>query len=389
MTVKTVLMLLLSVSLTACGSSSNSQTATPVAQSANPAIVVSLVEAFPALEFRNSVFLTAVPDTNRLAVIEQAGQVKVFENTDAVTETVTVLDISDQILSGGEQGLLGMAFDPDFTQNGFAYFNYSMSNPRRNVISRMQWDTLTDRILPETEKIILEIEQPYANHNGGMIAFGPDGYLYIGVGDGGSGGDPQGHGQNRTTLLGNLLRLDVHPDDVDAPYIIPASNPFVNDSCCLPEIYAYGLRNPYRFSFDRATGALWVPDVGQNAIEEINIVEAGGNYGWNAFEGTRQFSEEQTASAQNHQPPVYEYDHSLGASITGGYVYRGASVPALEGMYLYADYVSDTVWALAIDGEGNTSNVTLGSARNPASFGESADGEVFIVTHNSGIVRIQ
>ena len=389
MTVKTVSTILLAVSLIACGSNSNSQTASPLIQSANSVANVGLVEAFPALEFRNSIYLTAVPGSNRLAVIEQAGKLRVFENSDDVTETVTVLDLSDRLLSGGEQGLLGMAFDPDFTLNGFVYINYSMRNPRRNVISRMQWDTSADRILPETEKIILEIEQPFSNHNGGMLAFGPDGFLYIGVGDGGSGGDPRGHGQNRTTLLGNLLRLDVHTDAVDAPYIIPASNPFINDPCCLPEIYAYGFRNPYRFSFDRASGALWVPDVGQNAIEEINIVEAGGNYSWNSYEGTLEFSDSQGVSTQNHKPPVFEYDHGQGSSITGGYVYRGEAVPSMQGMYLYADYVSNSVWALALDADGNTRNTKLGAVRNPVSFGESADGEVFIVTYNNGIVSIR
>ena len=340
MTVKNVSTILLAVSLIACGSSSNSQTASPLIQASISAANVDLVEAFPALEFRNSIFLTAVPDSNRLVVIEQAGKLKVFENSDDVTETATVLDLSDRLLSGGEQGLLGMAFDPDFALNGYVYINYSMNHPRRNVISRMQWNTSEDKVLQESEKIILEIEQPFSNHNGGMLAFGPDGYLYIGVGDGGSGGDPRGHGQNRTTLLGNLLRLDVHPDDIDAPYAIPASNPFVNDPCCLPEIYAYGFRNPYRFSFDRDSGALWVPDVGQNAIEEINIVEAGGNYGWKIYEGTREFSDPQGVSTLNHKPPVFEYDHSQGSSITGGYVYRGEAVPSMQGMYLYADYVS-------------------------------------------------
>ena len=389
MTAKVVSTILLAVSLIACGSSSNSQTASPLIQSANPVANVGLVEAFPALEFRNSIYLTAVPGSSRLAVIEQAGKLRVFENSDDVTATVTVLDLSDRLLSGGEQGLLGLAFDPDFTLNGYVYINYSMNNPRRNVISRMQWDTSEDRILPETEKIILEIEQPFSNHNGGMLAFGPDGFLYIGVGDGGSGGDPRGHGQDRTTLLGNLLRLDVHTDAVDAPYVIPASNPFVNDPCCLPEIYAYGFRNPYRFSFDRASGALWVPDVGQNAIEEINVVEAGGNYGWNVYEGTLEFSDAKGVSTLNHKPPVFEYDHSQGSSITGGYVYRGESIPSMQGMYLYADYVSNSVWALAIDADGNTRNTRLGAVRNPVSFGESADGELFIVTHNNGIVSIR
>jgi len=391
---RTVLPPLLVFSLSACGSNasttlSNQEEELPVNMGGALPSNITLAAAFPSLEFDSSIFLTAVPDSNRLAVVEQGGRVEVFENVDDVAETTTVIDLTDTVLFRGEQGLLGLAFDPDFSNNRYVYLNYSMDGPRRSVISRMFWDESSNQILRETEKVIIEIEQPFSNHNGGMLAFGPDGYLYIGVGDGGSGGDPQGHGQNRSTLLGNLLRLDVHPNDATAPYEIPASNPFVNDGCCRAEIYAYGLRNPYRFSFDRATGALWVPDVGQNAIEEINIVEAGGNYGWNAFEGTQPFNNSQPAPVENIKPPVFEYDHSQGSSITGGYVYRGDELAELNGMYMFADFVSGTVWALDVDDNGNTSAASLGSVPSPTSFGEAANGEIFIVTYNSGIVRIQ
>jgi glucose/arabinose dehydrogenase len=222
-----------------------------------------------------------------------------------------------------------------------------------------------------------------------MLAFGPDGYLYIGVGDGGSGGDPKGHGLNTQTLLGNLLRIDVHPSNTNDPYAIPADNPFINDACCKPEIYSYGWRNPYRFSFDRITGDLWVPDVGQNEIEEINIVVSGGNYGWNAYEGTQRYAKGVVIESDDLQQPVFEYDHSEGRSITGGYVYRGKAIPSLAGQYIYGDYASGKIWALALDAQGSTTNTLIGNVRNPAGFGETADGELVIVSHNNGLFKFE
>lgn len=355
----------------------------------SPAGDTEIVPAYSNLSFDSSVFLAAVPGNNRLAVVEQAGRIKVFADDENADSTTTVLDISDQIVFRGEQGLLGLAFDPDFEQNRLIYLNYSMARPRRNVISSMRWDAATDAVQVSTERIIIEIDQPFSNHNGGMLAFGSDGYLYIGVGDGGSGGDPKGHGQDTQTLLGNLLRLDVHPDNTDQPYAIPADNPFVDDVCCKPEIYSYGWRNPYRFSFDSETGELWVPDVGQNAIEEINKVVAGGNYGWNAYEGTLRYAKGVVIESNDLQQPVFEYEHNEGRSITGGYVYRGSTVPSLNGQYIYGDYASGKIWSLDLDYQGNTRNTLLGNVRGPTGFGETADGDVVIVTHNSGLYRFK
>jgi len=345
--------------------------------------------AFTQLEFDSAIFLTAVPGENRLVVVEQGGRIKVFDNDEQVVRSSTVLDISDRVLAGGEQGLLGFAFDPAFITNRYVYLNYSMRKPRRNVVSRMRWDDATAGILPASEKIILEFEQPYSNHNGGMLVFGPDDYLYIGVGDGGSGGDPQGHGQDRSTLLGNLLRLDVHPEDQSAGYAIPEDNPFVGNACCREEIFSYGWRNPYRFSFDRETGDLWVADVGQNAMEEINKVEVGANHGWNTFEGSLPFNDNQAREISDHVLPIFEYDHSQGSSITGGYVYRGEAVPSLQGKYIYADYVSGNVWALDTSTDGSNTNMLLSSVNSPSSFGETPDGEVLIVSHNNGLFKFE
>ena len=382
-TPKFLLLLCFCLFLVACGAHLVLPTVS-VVHAQDDTLKVELEPAFTRLDFNSSIFLAAVPEEGRLVVIDQSGRIIAFDDDQDTAESKTIVDLSKHLHYGGEQGLLGLAFDPGFTENRLVYLNYTMSRPRRNVISRMQWDKSTDKLVTDSEKIILEIKQPYSNHNGGMLAFGPDGFLYIGVGDGGSGGDPKGHGQDRTTLLGNLLRIDVHPKHSASPYAIPADNPFINDSCCRPEIYSYGWRNPYRFSFDRNTGDLWVPDVGQNAMEEINRVERGGNYGWNAFEGTRRY---QSGAEINHLLPVFEYDHSQGSSITGGYVYRGSALPSLRGNYLYADFVSGKVWALNPGRNDELTNTLLGTVRSPTSFGETADGEVYVVTYNSGIYK--
>jgi len=388
MSAKPLLLVLLGFAIISCSGSNSLSTVNSEGTNGSN-LPAKLSKAFPNLAFSSSVFLSAVPGTSQLAVVEQAGRIKVFDNIENTADIKTVLDISDVVLFGGEQGLLGLAFDPQFDQNRFVYVNYSTVNPRRNVVSRMQWDLTTNEILAATEEVILEIEQPHSNHNGGMLAFGPDNYLYIGVGDGGSGGDPQRHGQNRSTILGNVLRIDVHAEQPGSAYAIPEDNPFANDACCRPEIFSYGWRNPYRFSFDRQTGELWVPDVGQNAIEEINIVSLGGNYGWNVFEGSQPFREDPDNPNNNYLAPVFEYDHSQGSSITGGYVYRGLSIPSLMGKYVYGDYVSGNVWALELDADGSVNNSLLGTVPNPTSFGETADGEIIIVSHNSGLFKIE
>lgn len=237
-----------------------------------------------------------------------------------------------------------------------------------------------------TEKILLEIDQPFTNHNGGMLAFGPDDFLYIAMGDGGSGGDPQNNAQDPTNLLGSMLRIDVHPNDPADAYDIPLDNPTFAQPGARPETWAMGLRNPFRFSFDRATGDLWLGDVGQGAIEEIDIITGGGNYGWRVFEGTQTFDgSANTLPNSAFTPPVYEYDHSLGVAVIGGYVYRGNALPSLLGRYLYTDFGSGTVWALDYDGTNVLANDVIATASSPASFGEDNQGELYVVSLNGGI----
>ena len=234
---------------------------------------------------------------------------------------------------------MGFAFDPDFQQNRYVYMHYSMLNPTTLGYFRMTWNASSDLIQTGSEKIILELDQPYLNHNGGMIAFGPDGYLYIGFGDGGSGGDPENRAQDRSNLHGSILRIDVHPANDSIPYDIPLDNPFVGEPGVREEIFAYGLRNPFRFSFDPQTGDLWAGDVGQVTREEIDIIESGGNYGWRVYEGTTVYNDSgNTLPPSAFTPPVYEYGRSVGTSIIGGVVYRGNEIPSLVGRYLYADW---------------------------------------------------
>jgi uncharacterized repeat protein (TIGR03806 family) len=349
----------------------------------------TLTNAFPNLSFNAALFATGVPGTNRLAVLEQGGRILAFTASPGVATTQVVLDLSARVLFAGEQGLLGLAFDPDFTQNRYFYIHYSVSNPRRSVIARFTWNATTDQADINSEKIILEIDQPYSNHNGGMLAFGPDGYLYIAMGDGGSGGDPQNFAQNQMSLLGKLLRINAHPQNPAAAYDIPLDNPFSNDPNVRDEIYASGLRNPFRFSFDRQTGELWLADVGQNEIEEINIITSGGNYGWRVFEGTQPYDNSgNTLPNSAFTPPVYEYDHSEGVSVIGGYVYRGTRLASLLGRYLYSDFGSGTVWALAWDGTQVTGRDTLARASSPTSFGETNSGELLVVSRNNGLFEL-
>lgn len=351
---------------------------------------IVFAEAFPGLpDFSQPVFLTHSGDgSDRLFVVEQPGVIKVFDNDPAATTVSVFLDIRAQVSDGGEMGLLGLAFDPQYANNGYFYVyytDYSCSGGSRcSVLSRFTVSGNPDQADANSETVILRVQQPYGNHNGGTILFGPDGYLYWGLGDGGGSGDPDRNGQNTNTLLGALLRIDVRT----LPYRIPADNPYTaNSDGVRNEIWAYGLRNPYRFSFDRTSGRLWLADVGQNAVEEINVIQKGGNYGWNWYEGTREYRS--GAPAGNYLSPVYEYDHSLGASVTGGYVYRGAGVPALSGRYVYGDFVSSRVWALSVDSNLNvTGNEQLGTApQNVSSFGEDEAGELYILGYGGRIYR--
>ena len=353
----------------------------------------SLDRAFPNLRFNRPVDLqTPLDGSNRLFVVEQRGVIKVFENTDTVSLAQDFLDIENRVRdSGNEEGLLGLAFHPDFQSNGYFFVNYTASSPRRTVVSRFQTQgNNPDFADPQREKIILEIEQPYPNHNGGQIAFGPDGYLYIATGDGGSAGDPIRNGQNTTTLLGNILRIDVDAADDTIPYTIPADNPFIDQEAFRPEIYAFGLRNPWRFSFDAVTGDLWTGDVGQNEYEEINIVEKGGNYGWNLREAAHCFPSSASCSTTGLIDPVIEYGRNKGGSVTGGYVYHGRNVPEYSGKYIYADYASGRIWALTWDGQAVVENVEIANTNlNISSFGVDATNELYICAFDGFIYTLK
>ena len=350
---------------------------------------IDLVAAFPNLSFNAAIFVSGVPGETRLVVAQQSGQLRAFVPSAGVSTSRTILDVSGNLVFAGEQGLLGLAFDPNFTTNRFIYVNYSRRADGATIVARYTWDAGADVAVPASEKIILVVPQPAANHNGGMLAFGPDGYLYIAMGDGGGANDQFRNAQNLNSLLGKILRIDVHPAVATAAYDVPADNPFVGTANTRPEIWAYGLRNPFRFSFDRQTGQLWAGDVGQDAIEEIDIITRGANYGWPRFEGTRllQPGTSLTGSAP-HTPPIYQYDHSLGVAVIGGYVYRGARIAALIGAYLYGDFASGTVWSLRYDGVNPATNAELATAQNPTSFGEDNNGEVYVVSQNGGIFQM-
>jgi glucose/arabinose dehydrogenase len=284
-------------------------------------------------------------------------------------------------------GLLGLTFHPDFQTNGFFFVDYTADNPRRTVIARYQVNAFDpNQANVSTGTIILEVDQPYTNHNGGQIAFGADGYLYIAMGDGGSGGDPLGHGQNRSTLLGSLLRIDVDSQTAGRNYSIPIDNPFAGNSMgYAEEIFAYGLRNPWRFSFDSETGNLWLADVGQNEIEEIDVIRNGGNYGWNLKEGTQCYAVSE-CDGFGLIDPIWEYNHGLGRSITGGYIYRGSRLPALYGNFLYGDFVSGRIWSLEYDGIGLTNNTELfDTSLSISSFGVDESGEVYVLSYDGTV----
>jgi len=351
---------------------------------------ILLENPFPNLPSLTSpVAMYLAPGDNRYwYVVQQSGQVVKFVNSFGVSSVSTFIDIDDgRLVSGGEMGLLGMAFHPDFATNGYVYLSYT-SNISGLVsrISRFSLDGTGQALDPASELTLLTVSQPYGNHNGGQIAFGPDNYLYIGLGDGGSGGDPHGHGQNTNTLLGSMLRIDVG-DGSSGSYTIPADNPFASNGG-IPEIFAYGLRNPWRWSFDRVTGDLWLGDVGQNNYEEIDIISSGGNYGWNIMEGAHCYNAascDQTGLIL----PVAEYAHTQGFAVTGGYVYRGSAISFLQGHYLYGDYATGRIWALEKTGQGQyTSTELLDTSLNIASFAEDHDGELYVVNLGGSILKI-
>jgi glucose/arabinose dehydrogenase len=349
--------------------------------------------AFPNLSFNSPVGIYNAGDgSNRLFVVEQQGMIKVFENIESVTIASVFLDIRDRVISGGELGLLGLAFHPNFSLNGYLYVDYTTSNPLRTVVSRFSVSpNNADKADANSEVVLLQVEQPYTNHNGGQIAFGPDSYLYIALGDGGGGGDPLGNAQNLSTLLGSILRIDVDSVSGGMNYGIPVDNPFAGNSRGYrEEIFAYGLRNPWRFSFDSVTGWLWAADVGQNQREEVDIIQKGKNYGWNIMEGNLCFSPSSGCNKTGLELPIWEYNHTLGYAVTGGFVHRGSRLPELKGAYIYGDYGSGRIWALWYNGYGAPVNVELvDTSLNIPSFGLDETNDLYICSFDGKIYTLQ
>ena len=364
----------------------------PVGSSTTPPtgqVSVGLVEVASGLSF--PLYVTAPPgDTSRLFIVEKTGAIRIVKGGSLLP--AAFLDIGPLVSGGSEQGLLGLAFDPEYAANGRFVVHYTdaAGNTRVSIFLRSSGDP--DVADPGSEQIVLTTEQPFENHNGGQLLFGPDGYLYLGLGDGGSGGDPSGRGQDLTDLLGSILRLDVRT----TPYVIPPDNPFAGRSDVRPEIWSYGLRNPWRFSFDRATGDLYVGDVGQSAWEEVDVspaAEGAGkatNFGWNIMEGKHCYAAP-TCTQAGLALPVLEYDHGQGCSITGGYVYRGAAIPAIQGYYFYADYCRGWVRSFRYQGGEAVDEFqwpTLAPGGSITSFGEDAAGELYLTSDNGRVVHI-
>lgn len=318
---------------------------------------------------------------DRLFIVQQNGIIRIIDGNGQTLAT-PFLDIDARVGSGGERGLLGLDFHPEYPDSNYFYVNYT-NNSGNTRVSRFSGTANPNIADPDSEVILLTANQPFANHNGGDVHFGPDGYLYTGLGDGGSGGDPQNYSQTPTSLLGKMLRIDVNSG---TPYAIPPTNPFVGSTAVANEIWALGLRNPWRFSFDRLTGDLWIGDVGQNEWEEVDFQPAsstgGENYGWRCYEGNAPYNTTGCGAVGNYVAPVAVYANtsSLGCSITGGYVYRGSQYPDLYGYYLYTDYCSGRIWALKPDGQGGWTNQQLldGPNNNLATFGEDVNGELYL-----------
>lgn len=349
----------------------------------------SLEVAFPNLKFDDPVELTSPNDnTDRIFVIEQKGVIRVFSNKADEKNAAVFLDIVSKVESGGEKGLLGLAFHPDYKNNGYFYLNYTRGNPLETVIARYKVSSSNPNVAdPASEKVLLRYAQPYPNHNGGKVAFGNDGFLYIAAGDGGAGGDPGNRAQNKKEFLGKIIRIDVNKTAGSQSYAIPADNPFAgNKDGFREEIYAFGMRNPWRFSFDRTTGMLWAGDVGQNKIEEVDIIEKGGNYGWRIMEAKECY--DTNCNKTGLIDPIWSYQHgSDGNSITGGYVCRDKNLPQLSGKYIYGDYTSGKVWALTYDGKKAVKNELISQIISGlSSFGEDSKSNLYLLAYGNGKV---
>lgn len=346
---------------------------------AEPGVV--LQRAYPNLTFDSLVAMAQAPGNgSRWYVVERLGTIKRFDATDEAT-AVSTPAITVQVDASGEGGLLGFALHPDFADNGQAFLSYTVTGPSADTplisrVSRVRSGDGGQTFDPATEETLLSLDQPFTNHNRGHIAFGPDTRLYVGFGDGGSGGDPFNNAQNTGTLLGKLLRIDV---DSASPYGIPPDNPFINGGG-RPEIYAYGLRNPWRFSFDSTTGRLWLGDVGQDAREEVDVIAKGGNYGWRCYEGSFEYDLTDCGAPNQYRAPISDYGHDEGQSIIGGFVYRGEAIPMLQGVYVFGDFITGTIWGLFPIGSGGFERrVLVESDLGIVSFSQDRDGELYVV----------
>jgi glucose/arabinose dehydrogenase len=322
--------------------------------------------------------------TERLFVLEQGGKIRIIQGGSLLP--VPFLNVTSIIESGGEEGLLGLAFHPSYAQNGRFFIDYTrrVSGQLQTVIAEYHVSsTDPNKADPASGIEILVQDQPFDNHNGGQLAFGPDGFLYIAFGDGGSGGDPFGNGQDLGTVLGKVLRIDI---DSGSPYVIPPDNPFVNDPNARGEIWAYGFRNPWKFSFDRGSRRLYVGDVGQDKFEEVDIVTKGSNYGWNVMEGFHCFEPPQGCDMTGLTLPIAEYSHSEGEAIIGGFVYRGSAIPGLRGVYVFGDYISGKIWGLKRSGGGWHRVLLLSTGRFLSGFGQDTAGEIYVLDYNNGVV---
>lgn len=351
----------------------------------------TLQPAYPDLTFTSPVDMQYAPDgTDRNFVLEQQGIIKVFENNGNTTSAKVFLDITDRVTSGSETGLLGLAFHPDYANNGYFYVDYTAPDPVRTHVSRFQVTSNPDSADRNSELVILEVDQPFSNHNGGRILFGQEGYLYIGLGDGGSAGDPLDNAQNRSVLLGKILRIDVDNPSGGLNYGIPPDNPFVNNTQgWREEIYAFGLRNPWRFSIDPATNVIWCGDVGQNLWEEIDTISSGGNYGWRCYEGTHAY-DLTGCGGTDYLWPVWEYYHSNGnCSVTGGFVYRGMRRPELQGKYIYGDFCSRSIWSLDYSGGSISNNLLNTATASILSFSVDKNRELYVLCSNGRIYEFQ
>jgi glucose/arabinose dehydrogenase len=349
-----------------------------------PSTQIELVVVATGLN--SPVHLAAPPGDQRLFVVEQGGRIRIIQDGQLLGGSF--LDISADVSSGGERGLLSLAFHPDYTTNGYFYVNYTDPSGDTRVV-RYTVSGNPNLADAASDKLILTVAQPFGNHNGGLVTFGPDGMLYVGMGDGGDAGDPQDHGQDRNTLLGALLRIDVDGGD---PYAIPPDNPFVGQAMTRDEIWAYGLRNPWRFSFDAPGGVMYVADVGQNRWEEVNAVattDAGVNYGWRVMEGTQCFNPSVGCDQTGLELPVLEYSHSQGCSVTGGHAYRGSVLTGLTGHYFYGDYCSGWIRSFRLQNGEATSPRTwdLGSVGRITSFGVDAANELYVLSDQGTVYR--